>query len=52
MNIEHITELVLQSYGWSFALTLGMVLIWGWWAVLLAPIWIVLVIGMQKVRHY
>ncbi len=45
-------ELLIQSSGWAFVMTLGIVLIVGPWAVLLAPVWVVLVIATQKVRNY
>lgn len=45
-------ELLIQSSGWVFVITLGIVLILGPWAVLLAPVWTALVIALQKVRHY
>lgn len=47
-----IEQLLFRSSGWSFLLTLIIVIILGSWAVLLAPVWMVVVIGTQKLRHY
>lgn len=41
---------LLEASGWSFGMTLMVVMILGAWAILLAPVWTVLVILTQKAR--